>query len=638
MKKLLTLFALALFPAFLPAQIQLLFPTVDSIPMSDGEKLPADIYLPAGWTNGPVILIQTPYNRQVPRYTGLPLGVGINLNASNYAFVVTDWRGFYGGAQAMHSGAPSHGEDGYSAVEWIAAQSWSNGKIGTWGPSALGKVQFQTAEYNPPHLTCICPLVAGPQFQYQEYFPNGCYRTEYVEQLDGLGYGLSPFLLANPVHNLVWQYGAENPNDYPDSIRVPALMIGGWYDYNTDLMIDFFNELRTQSPVNVQNQHRLLMGPWTHGGHGTSSVGSANQGQLSYPAAAGWSDSLANVFFDYYLRNISNGWNTTPYIQYFRMGQDTWQNTAAWPPAGFTPVTLYFHSDTTMDAVAPSSSSGSLSYSYDPNDPSPTVGGPVLRIDLDQGPYDQSDSVESRNDILRFTTAPLLQDAVLTGNAVVHLEISSDKKDTDFDVRLCDVYPTGESMIVNDGVYRMRFRNGFNASDTAVMVPGQHYSVDITLPNTSLAFLSGHRIRVDVTSSNYPRFNRNMNNGNAMYPGNNGDSLLNPLIATNTIYTNSTYASSITLPLNAWPNGVPENSVATKWSVFPNPASGAMVVDVPQGGNYTLTLLDLSGRKVLSQNASGTQTKFSLEGVSSGVYLLQLQNANGVSVQKIVVE
>src|SRR4051812_46835595 len=134
----------------------LLTPITDSITMSDGKKLAADIYIPSGMASGPVILIQTPYNRALYR-ASLPLGIGLNLNSSNYIFVIVDWRGFYGSAAAAVLHPPAQGLDGYYCVEWIAQQSWSNGKIGTSGASALGKIQFQTAEYNPPHLTCICP-------------------------------------------------------------------------------------------------------------------------------------------------------------------------------------------------------------------------------------------------------------------------------------------------------------------------------------------------------------------------------------------------------------------------------------------------------------------------------------------------
>ena len=509
-----------------------LTPLIDSIPMGDGKKLAADIYIPNTITQGPVILIQTPYNR-LHFHLSLPLQIGLNINSSNYIFVIVDWRGFYGSAAASYLGNPSIGQDGYDCVEWIAQQSWSNGVIGTWGASALGRVQFQTAKLNPPHLTCICPLVAGPQYDYTEYYPHGDIRTEYVVQLDALGFGLSPILLAHQVHDAAWTF-AESANFYPDSIKVPCYMIGGWYDHTVEFMLPFFNAIRTQSPVNVRNEHRLLMGPWTHKG-----IGGPAQGELTYGNAAPWADSLTLLFFDYHLRGIANGWNATPFVQYYQMGDDTWQSNAAWPPAGPTPVNFYFHQSGILNNAVPLNSSGSVNYNYNPNDPSPTVGGPTLELDLGEGPYNQVDSVESRNDILIFTTDSLTQDAVMIGNSVVHLKVSSDKTDTDFDIRLTDVYHDGRSMLVNDGVMRMRFRNGNTANDTAAIIPGTIYNCDIKLPNTAITFLAGHKIRVDITSSNYPRFNRNMNTGGALYPGNNLDTLVNPVIASNTVYTNS---------------------------------------------------------------------------------------------------
>lgn len=641
MKKLCIFFIAALFPALLAAQALTppLTPTIDSIPMRDGKKLPADIYLPSGWTSGPVILIQTPYNRLLFNW-GLPLNVGINLNASEYAFVIVDWRGFWGAAAMDYTGNPTRGEDGYDIVEWISAQTWSDGKIGCWGPSALGKVQFQTAAEHPPHLTCICPLVAGPQFEYTEYFPGGCYRTEYVEQLDALGYGMSLFLLQYPVHGPLWTFGVEQPNFYPDSIGVPAFMIGGWYDHNIDLMLEFFSAIRAQSPANVQNQHRLLMGPWAHGGNSTAYVGSTQQGELSYPNAFDWNDSLALMFFDYHLRGIANNWNSTPFIQYYTMGENTWSNTAAWPPLGVTPVTLYMHTDTTMDLMPPSASSGSISYLYDPNDPSPTHGGTTLRTDQVQGPYDQSDTVENRNDILTFTTAPLAQDGTIAGAITVHLEITSDKFDTDFCVRLCDVYPTGESMLINDGVYRMRFRDGFDAADTSNMIPNQHYAVDIVLPHTSITILQGHSLRVDVTSSNYPRFNRNMNTGQAMYPGpiaTAGDTLVNPQIANNTIYTNSAYTSRVTIPTLSWPMSVAEN-VQPVISVFPNPATGYFDVTNSANGTCTYRIVDARGRTVIEQKSTANVTRIDVSMLAAGVYTLMMSSDAGVAAKEIIVK
>jgi predicted acyl esterase len=633
------LLAVAVFIAVTTHAQLMLSPVVDSIPMSDGRKLAADIYIPAGMSQGPVILIQTPYNRQLYRFN-LPLQIGLHIDSSKYIIVIADWRGFYGSASAAYVGAPSLGTDGYSCVEWIYQQSWCNGKIGTWGASALGRVQFQTAAKNPPHLTCICPLVAGPQYEYQEYYPNGVLRTEYVEQLDALGFGLKPTLMAHQLHDVVWTY-SEKVNFYPDSIRVPCYMIGGWYDHTIPQMLPFFSALQTQSPVSVRSKHRLLMGPWVHGGHGAAQVGSTTQGQLSYPNAAHWSDSLALVYFDYYLRNMNNGWDQSPVVQYYQMGENTWNNSPAWPPAGTASTSFYLHSDGTMDNTAPANSSDSLSYNYDPNDPSPTVGGPTLRSDLQQGPYDQAPAVESRNDILTYTTPVLTQDAVMKGNAIVHLKVSSNRYDTDFDIRLTDVYPDGRSMLVKDGSYRMRYLNGFSASDTAPIMPGQIYNCNISTSAAGITFVAGHRIRVDITSSNYPRFNRNMNNDGVQYPGNSLDSVLNPLIASNTVYTSSTNASYLELPLV---NYTPISGITTPLSttglladLFPNPAYNEVTIKLQDNKPGYVYIYDALGKQAITQSLQGVYNHVQLEGLPKGLYYAKIETANGTINKPFVI-
>ncbi len=604
-----------------------LTPIVDSIPMSDGRKLAADVYIPAGFIQGPAILVQTPYNRLFYRFVGLPLQIGMQVDSSKYVFVFVDWRGFYGSSPAAYIGSPNIGEDGYSCVEWISQQSWSNGKVGTWGASALGRVQFQTAKKNPPHLTCICPLVAGPQYDYTEYFPHGDLRTEYVEQLDGLGFGLSPILMMHTVHDFTWTL-TENSNFYPDSIRIPCFMIGGWYDHTIEFMLPFYNAIRSQSPLAVRDQHRLLMGPWVHGG-----VGSSTAGELSYPNASHRSDSLALEFFDYHLRSIANGWNTSPFVQYYQMGNDAWQSSPAWPPANTVNTNFYFHQNGLIDNLSPVNSTDSLSFNYDPDNPSPTTGGPTLRIDLEQGPYNQADSVESRNDVLIFTTNTLTQDAVMKGNATVHLKVSSIRKDTDFDIRLTDVYPDGRSMLVNDGAMRMRFRNGNTAADTAAMVPGTIYSCDITLPASCITFLAGHKIRVDVTSSNYPRFNRNMNTGGPMYPGNSLDSLVNPVVASNTVYTNSNASSYITLPLVGFTTGVKEIESKNEFEIYPNPAGNEIKINLSEKNNFQIEVLNTLGEILI---AGENKRSVNISALPCGMYFLKLIREDKFSLKKFI--
>jgi predicted acyl esterase len=592
-----------------------LTPIVDSIPMRDGKKLAADIYLSPNSGTAPTILVQTPYNRLWYRLTGVPF-YGTNLSVSPYNFVFVDWRCFYGSINACVAGL-DRGEDGYDVVEWIAAQPWSDGQVAGYGASALGVIQFQTAKEQPPALKCIVPIVSNPTTLYQDYFYGGVYREEYVNQLDALGYGLSQTLLANPFYSFYWQL-VESGTYYPSAIEVPALMIGGWYDHNTEGQLDFFNGIRTSSPLAVRDQHRLVMGPWTH-----KDVGAANQGALQYPAAAGWSDSLALMFFDFHLRGISNGWNSTPYVQYFQMGDDTWHSSPTWPPQGVNTLDLFLHPGGTMDNNAPQNSTGDAGYAYDPHDPSPTVGGPTLSNALPEGPYDLAPQVESRNDMLIFTTAVLGQDVLMKGNSTVTLYVSSDRPDTDFAIRLTDVYPDGRSMLVVDGIRRMRFRNGFSAGDTASMIPGTVYPVVISLPTTAITFKAGHRIRIDISSSNYPRFDRNLNNGGAMYTA--GDTL----VANNTVYFNSQYPSHASFQLVDFAGAVNNQQAASPaFSIYPNPSNGESVLAfaVSSPADVTAELIDLSGRTVWSrkESCSGEQRWQLPDDLSAGTYFVRL--------------
>jgi hypothetical protein len=599
---------------------QILTPAIDSIPTQDGKKLAADIYLPdtSGGKTYPTILIHTPYNRLFYRWS-LPL-VGTDIANSPFIFVIVDWRCFYGSAAAC-AGTYDRGLDGYDAVEWISAMPWSDGQVATWGPSALGKIQFETAKHNPPHLVCCVPLVAAPQMMYEIYFPGGCAREEYIEQLDALGYGMSPILYANTHYNLLWAY-SESTTFYPDSIHVPMLMIGGWYDHNPNEGIAIFEGMRLQSDIAVRDKHKILMGPWVHGGHGAAYVGSNLQGQLNYPAAAGWQDSLAWRFFGYYLLGEANGYDTLNTWMYFQMGEDNWHSTNQWPESGYNDFQLYMHASGLLMSDQAPNTIDSLSFNYDPADPSPTVGGPTLRTDQFQGPYDQTDSVESRNDILVFTTPELSFDVAVQGYPKCILYVSSDRKDTDFAVRLTDVYPDGRSMLLLDGIHRMRFRNGYQISDTAFMQTGNVYQVEIEMNPTSHTFVAGHKIRVDISSANYPRFNANMNDGGEMYVS--GDTL----IAHNTVFCNSTYPSHLVLPLMSFPSTISEMETE-KLNVYPNPFTDVLNLEIPrdwQGQNLRLEIFGKDSKLVYSQESLTGNAVQVAPTLASGQYLMILWN------------
>ncbi len=615
-----------LLPITLTVQAQL-SSGVDSIPMRDGKKLAADIYRASTGVPAPTILIQTPYNRQAYRLIGLPLFGFNTLNP--YAVVIIDWRCFYGSTSACVA-QPKRGEDGFDVVQWIVSQPWSNGKVGTWGPSALGKIQYQTAREHPAGLICAVPLVAGSQFDYQEYFPGGAARTEYIQQLDALGFGLSTILYANPVYNNVWSF-AENENYYPDEIEIPMLLIGGWYDHNVEVVIDLFDGLKNQSPVSVRNQHRLLMGPWAHGGFGPAQVGSGQQGELFYPEAAGWSDSLALTFFDYHLLGIQNGWNSSPVVQYFQMGENEWNHSGEFPPPGLLSDTLYFQPDLALQYYMPGDDVPSSPIVYDPRDPSPTHGGATLRLDLLQGPYDQSAVVESRNDILVFSTDVLQQAVKFTGKSFVKLYVSSDRPDTDFSIRLTDVYPSGKSMLLAEGIQRMRFRNGYTANDTSAMTPGEIYEIIIALPHTSNTFPAGHRIRVDVTSSNYPRFDKNLNNGSALYTA--GDTL----VATNRVFTDFFNPSALIFQTDKI-NAINETQDFRHPVIFPNPAEKEINIILPDKNQQmaSVFLFNVFGERMLSENLRSSAI-IDLSRFAHGIYFLQITQGAHRWLEKIIV-
>jgi predicted acyl esterase len=606
-----------------------LTPVTVTIPMRDGKFLAADVYLPNNdSTPRPTILIQTPYNKNFYPFLGLPLQIGMNINSSPFNFVIVDWRCFYNSLAACIT-TPKRGEDGYDCVEWIATQQWSDGKIGTWGPSALGLIQFQTAKEMPSHLTCAAPIVSGMNSEYLRYFPGGVYRTEYVQMLDALGYGLSTVLLAHPVHDIYWTIG-EASTFYPDSINVPMFMIGGWYDHATEEVLKSFEGIRTQSPMAVRTQHKLLMGPWTHN---STANGAAAIGELNYLQAAGASDSLARIFFDYYLSNIQNGWSNRPVVEYFQMGENTWQNDSAWSPSPAVSRDLYFGSSGTLSLNPPASNSDSALIVYDPRDPSPTVGGPTLLNTLNQGPYDQSPLVESRNDILSFTTDVLSVNAVMKGRPVAHLKVGSDMLDTDFSFRLTDVYPDGRSMLVLDGIRRMRFRNGYSQNDTSAMIPGTIYSVDIDLfANSAITFLAGHKIRVDISSSNYPRFDCNLNNGQQMYAA--GDTL----IAHNTIYMNSVNASYITLPVDGIFTAISEEDNLQLMNIYPNPADELIYVDFNSKKSTELKLYDVAGKLISTYGINPGSNKMDIRNLNSGIYFLRAELEGAKINRKIVVQ
>ena len=448
-----------------PAQQSFLSPSaafigrVVQIPMRDGQSLTADVYLPKGGGKYPVVLIQTPYNKDPMRPSWLGEGRwGANslFTDANYAFVVMDWRGKFASQSAqLPDKQPNFGEDGFDAIAWIVKQEWSNGKVATWGLSALGRVQYETARENPPNLVCAVPIVMPLNLDYDTYFPGGVLWEEFALMLGRIGFGaaIRDNLAARPVKNEAWQAMAANFIKSED-FRIPMLFIGGWFDIYTDSVISGFETVRAKGGEKARTHSRLIMGPWVHG------IDQLKNGQLEFPAAHYFGMKKTRAFIDYWVRGIPNGIDKTEApITYFQMGTNEWRTTESWPPKDSREQTYYFSSDKTLSTQTPKADVTPLTFRYDPANPAPTVGGHVLTPELQPGPADQREKVESRNDVLVFSTPVLEKDLAITGKVKVKLFVSSDRSDTDFTAILTDVYPDGRSISITEGIRRMRLRN-----------------------------------------------------------------------------------------------------------------------------------------------------------------------------------
>jgi predicted acyl esterase len=607
-------------------------PEVISIPMRDGEELAAHLYRPNDTDAFPVILIQTPYNKAGFQLIGLPLGVDYDISSSDYAFVVVDWRCFFGSLPACTLN-PNRGEDGYDAVEWIAAQPWSNGKIGTWGPSALGGVQFSTAYEQPPHLICAVPEVAAPWETYHKYYPGGSIKVEQLETLQTL-FGNYDLVINNPYYNLLWQI-AENTTMRPEDVGIPMLLVAGWFDHNTEWDMVMIDTLASASPLEVRDQHKILIGPWVHGGVGPASVGTEQQGELSFPEATNGNDLLAKEFFDFYLRDIGNDWTSRDRYIYFQMGENTWEETDVWPPEGGTTQTFYLRENGFISTDM-STSDEQLSFTYDPEDPSPTIGGKTLNPDLLQGPFDQGPEVESRNDVLIFSTPILTEALPVQGKVKAQLFVSSDRIDTDVVLRLTEVYPDGRSILIGESIQRLRFREGYTMSDEAFMTPGEVYPVTLSFEDFANTFQVGNQLRLIVSSSNYPRYNRNMNTGGEMYPNGEIDVLVNPLVAENTLYLSAAFPSNIELPIAGISSNLSEKDLFSGINMAPNPVRDHLLISANGYSWDGGFIVDMKGIKRLELSAGRDALDLNVEDLPPGMYSLQLFTEYGTFIKKII--
>jgi predicted acyl esterase len=504
------------------------------VEMRDGVRLATDVYVPneSGDPHG-TLLIRTPYNKNNGMSTGK------TWSQLGWPTVIQDMRGRYAseGIDTVFRNAQTDGPD---TLAWIADQSFSNGKIATFGGSALGINQYYMAGANPDYLACQYIQVATPNLYKHAFQQGGQLRESLVPRwLEGQGslYMLDEYF-AHENYSLDY-WGNVSLEGKWQHVNVPAIHIGGWYDCFAQGTIDGFMGYNYQGGLGAKGKSKLIIGPWTHGG-------GQEQGELVYPenAVDNFSIYMFSDMVEQYTMDNGENFDDWPTVIYYVMGDvddssapgNDWLTSTDWP-ISYDPVPLYLTMDMRLIDSLPQSST-SFTYEYNPTNPVPTIGGQNLNIA--RGPYDQS-VVETRDDVLVFTSVTLTSPVWISGPIKTRLFVSSDCIDTDFTVKLTDVYPDGKSMLITDGIIRMRNRNGVDHWD--FIEPGEIYEVEVDLWSTSYLFNADHQIRISISSSNAPRFLPNPNTKDAMRQNETYN------IAENTLYIGDPYPSQIILPI-----------------------------------------------------------------------------------------
>jgi predicted acyl esterase len=506
-----------------------------AVAMRDGVKLATDVYLPA--TNGafPTLLARTPYNK------ALAAGSGEDGARRGYATVIQDTRGRFG-SEGANLPFDADVEDGFDTVEWILRQPWCNGKVGTFGGSAGAITQFLLARSGQTNLLSQHLIVGAPGLYHHVVYSGGVFRKALVEDwLRATQFSPEALQLwvSHPCYDDYWR--ARDLTGHYGNIRAAAVHIGGYFDIFAQGTIDAFVGYQNQGGPGARGRQKLIMGPWTHG------VFSEKAGELTFPNAKRPPNDLRDPWrwFDHTLKGVDNGAGREPAVTYYVMGDisdpeapgNVWRTAERWPPVPTEPTPFYLHAERTLSRAKPGRAEP-LRYTYDPNDPVPTVGGPELTIPA--GPKDQR-TIESRPDVLVFTSEPLAEPLEITGPVRAKLWVASDAPDTDFFVRLCDVYPDGRSFNICEGRLRARFRESF--SRETLLKPGEVSQVDVDLWSTSIIFNKGHRLRVHVTSSSAPGFDPNPNTGEPFRRN------TTTRVAHNTVYCDAERPSHVLLPV-----------------------------------------------------------------------------------------
>lgn len=521
-----------------------------AVRMRDGVVLYADVYMPATPGRYPTIITRTPYGVQ---RDGVHQTM-IRFAQRGYAVVVQDVRGRYE-SDGKWEPFRDEAKDGYDTIEWAATQPFSNGKVATQGGSYLGHNQWQAASLNPPHLVAAFPSLASTNIYANWITMGGAFRLSF-----NYGWGVvrmpnrimlpqywhtenftpEELKYANVLMHLPLQDGDlqsagavvphyrdwirhESYDDYWkaisdeerfDKIKVPTYVSGGWFDIFVMGTINGYVGMKNKGATpEARNGARMIIGPWGHGP-------SQKFGDVDFtPAAFVEQFETELAFFDYHLKGIKNSIDTDKPVRLFYMGVNQWRAETDWPVPGTRFRELYLDGNAAANSVrgqgklsfVKPAKAGTDQYTYDPQSPVPTTGGNnCCGTPTPAGPRDQR-PLEQRGDVLVYTSDFLEKPVTIAGPVKMKLHAATDGRDTDWMIKLVDVYPDGFAMPVSEGIIRAKFREGLDKMK--LLTPGQVYEYDIEMTGTANVFQPGHRIRVDITSSNFPQFDRNPNTG-----------------------------------------------------------------------------------------------------------------------------
>lgn len=480
---------------------------------------------------------------------------------AGFAVVVQDVRGRFGSPGAF-AAIRHEGPDTYDTVEWVAAQPWCTASVGMTGRSYCGEVQWLGAVLRPPHLRAVVPMLTpvdptggwlyqGGAFQlgFNLFWlrllldPDASGRIEPLARQLPLG-RLEPFA-SDPLARFYFDWLEHDPGDpwwdrlrlgpRLDGLPVAALHVGGWYDLYLAGTLESFRRVGG----------RLVVGPWGHG----SAYGAFPDHRFR-EFGDGADADLTEVqlrFFARQLRGERNGLDDEPPVRLFVMGADRWRSEDRWPLARAVAERWYLRAGARLERDRPPGGDEPPDrYVFDPADPAPTVGGPAAlpgpMMKTNTGPRDQR-SIEQRSDVLVFTSDPLPEALEVTGPLRVEVWVASSAVDCDVVVKLTDVQPDGTSLILAEGITRARYRDGYDRPRW--LTPGEPVKIPVDLVATSNLFRPGHRVRVDVTSSSFPRFDRNLGTDAAV--GTEGPDAVRP--ATQTVFHDARHPSHIVLPV-----------------------------------------------------------------------------------------